>query len=105
MSVLSSAVPVCRPADVSPDFPFTAQTPSAQPEMTTLKSAFIPGEKTIFYDDFTDMSAGDAPPHFKVRGAAPELQAAGNVRQLTVSQRGSIFAQYHRAAQELHLRG
>jgi len=59
--------------------------------MTTLKSAFIPGDKTIFYDDFTDMSAGDAPPHFKVRGAAPELQAAGNVRQLTISQRGSIL--------------
>jgi outer membrane protein OmpA-like peptidoglycan-associated protein len=64
---------------------------SQQPEMTTLKSTFVPGEKTIFYDDFTDMTADDAPPHFKVRGAAPELKAAGNVRQLTVTQRGSIF--------------
>jgi len=71
--------------------PVPAQPPTAQPEMTTLKSSFIPGDKTIFYDDFTDMSAGDAPPHFKVRGAAPELQAAGDVRQLTISQRGSIF--------------
>ncbi len=71
--------------------PVPAQPPTAQPEMTTIKSAFIPGGKTIFYDDFTDMSAGDAPPHFKVRGAAPELQAAGDVRQLTISQRGSIF--------------
>jgi outer membrane protein OmpA-like peptidoglycan-associated protein len=59
--------------------------------MTTLKSTFVPGEKTIFYDDFTDMSAGDAPAHFKVRGAAPELKAGGNIRQLTVTQRGSIF--------------
>ena len=64
---------------------------SQQPEMTTLKSTFVPGEKTIFYDDFTDMTADDAPPHFKVRGAAPELKAAGNIRQLTVTQRGSIF--------------
>jgi OmpA-OmpF porin, OOP family len=64
---------------------------SQQPELTTLKSTFVPGEKTIFYDDFTDMTADDAPPHFKIRGAAPELKAAGNIRQLTVTQRGSIF--------------
>jgi len=64
---------------------------AAQPEMTTLKAAFIPGEKTLFYDDFTDMAAGDAPPHFKIRGAAAELKAGGNIRQLTISQRGSIF--------------
>jgi outer membrane protein OmpA-like peptidoglycan-associated protein len=73
----------------APVAPAAAST--AQPEMTTLKSAFIPGEKTIFYDDFTDMSAGDAPPHFKVRGAAPELRAAGAIRQLTVIARGSLF--------------
>jgi OOP family OmpA-OmpF porin len=72
-------------------FPAIAQTPSDQPEMTSLKSTFVPGDKTIFYDDFTDMSADDAPPHFKVRGAAPELRAGGNVRQLTILQRGSIF--------------
>ncbi|MBZ5586247.1 MAG: OmpA family protein, partial [Acidobacteriia bacterium] len=65
--------------------------PSAQPEMTTLKSTFIPGDKTLFYDDFTDMTADDAPPHFKIRGAAPELKAAGNIRQLTITQRGSMI--------------
>jgi hypothetical protein len=59
--------------------------------MTTLTSAFVPGEKTIFYDDFTDMAAGDAPPHFKVRGGAPELRAAGAIRQLTVTTKGSLF--------------
>jgi outer membrane protein OmpA-like peptidoglycan-associated protein len=59
--------------------------------MTTLKSSFVPGDKTIFFDDFTDMTADDAPPHFKVRGAAPQLQAAGAIRQLTVTQRGSLF--------------
>ena len=78
---------------VVPAAPGAQQTPAAvaQPEFTTLKSDFVPGEKTIFYDDFTDMSAGDAPPHFKVRGAAPELRAAGAIRQLTITQRGSIF--------------
>ena len=64
---------------------------TAQPEMTTLKSTFIPGDKTLFFDDFTDMTADDAPPHFKVRGSAPALRAAGNIRQLTITQRGSIF--------------
>ncbi len=68
-----------------------AQAQVQQPEFTTLKASFVPGEKTIFYDDFTDMSAGDAPPHFKIRGAAPELRAAGSIRELSISQRGSIF--------------
>jgi outer membrane protein OmpA-like peptidoglycan-associated protein len=70
--------------------PVLAQS-GAQPEMTTLKATFIPGEKTIFYDDFTDMAAGDAPPHFKVRGGAPELKEGGGVRQMTLTQNASLF--------------
>ncbi|HLK48593.1 MAG TPA: OmpA family protein [Bryobacteraceae bacterium] len=62
-----------------------------QPEMTTLKSTFIPGDKTIFFDDFTDMTADSAPPHFKVRGAAPELREGGGVRQLSIGFRSSMF--------------
>jgi outer membrane protein OmpA-like peptidoglycan-associated protein len=65
---------------------------SQQPELTTLKSTFIAGEKTIFYDDFSDMGPDDAPPHFKVRGAAPELRAAGNTRQLTVVQSRTVLS-------------
>ncbi len=68
-----------------------APTTAAQPEFTVLKADFVPGEKTIFYDDFTDMGAGDAPPHFKVRGSAAELRSAGAIRQLTITQRASIF--------------
>lgn len=63
---------------------------TAQPQMTTLKSTFIPGDKTIFYDDFTDMTADSAPPHFKIRGAAPQLSEGGGIRQLSISQRGSM---------------
>lgn len=63
----------------------------AQTDFTTVKAVFVPGEKTIFYDDFTDMGPGDAPPHMKVRGPAPEMKASGDLRQLTISQRGSIF--------------
>lgn len=61
-----------------------------QPVMTTLKSDFIPGEKLLFYDDFTDMTPGDPPKRFKARGAAPELQEAGAIRQLTFTQRGLL---------------
>jgi outer membrane protein OmpA-like peptidoglycan-associated protein len=62
-----------------------------QPELTVVKADFMPGEKTIFYDDFTDMAAGDAPSHFKVRGPAPELRTGGGIRQLTAVQTGSLF--------------
>jgi OmpA-OmpF porin, OOP family len=66
-----------------------AQT-AAQPEFKALKADFVPGEKTIFFDDFTDMGPGDAPPHFKTRGAAPELREAGTVRQLTATANGAL---------------
>jgi outer membrane protein OmpA-like peptidoglycan-associated protein len=62
-----------------------AQQPSKQPEFKTVKADFVPGDKTIFFDDFTDMAPGDAPPHLKTRGAAPELREAGMVRQLTAT--------------------
>jgi outer membrane protein OmpA-like peptidoglycan-associated protein len=79
----------------APATPVQSEQPAAsasqQPQLSTLKSTFIPGEKTIFYDDFTDMGPDDAPPHFKVRGAALELRASGNIRQLTAVGRGSIF--------------
>jgi OOP family OmpA-OmpF porin len=80
---------VGQPSEPAPLFQQAGAT--AQPEMTTLKSTFVPGEKTLFFDDFTDMTADDAPPHFKVRGAPPELRAAGAIRQLTMTQRGSLF--------------
>jgi OOP family OmpA-OmpF porin len=89
---IAYAAPASQPAALPDAAQETASsTASQQPELTTLKSTFIPGEKTIFYDDFTDMSPDSAPPHFKIRGSAPELRAAGNIRQLTVTQRGSIF--------------
>ena len=34
---------------------------------------FVPGEKAVFYDDYTDMAKGAAPPHWKVRGGAAKL--------------------------------
>lgn len=60
-------------------------TLAQQPEFKTLKAEFVPGEKTLFFDDFTDMAVGEAPRHFKVRGGTMELREAGTVRQLTAS--------------------
>lgn len=67
-----------------------AASDAKQPEMTALKADFVPGEKTLFFDDFTDMAPGDAPAHFKVRGPSPELRAGGDVRQLTAMQTGTL---------------
>ncbi len=66
------------------------QAPAKQPEFKTLKADFVPGEKTIFFDDFTDMAPGDAPMHFKVRGAAFELREAGTVRELTATANSTL---------------
>ena len=68
-----------------------ASAAAQQPQFTSLRAEFLPGERTIFYDDFTDMNAGDAPSHFRTRGGAPELGAAGALRQLTYTSSGSLF--------------
>ncbi len=65
----------------------TAPPPSqaaAQPDLTAVKADFVPGDKIIFYDDFSDMAGDEPPPHWKVRGGAVELRVGAGVRQLTV---------------------
>jgi hypothetical protein len=62
----------------------------AQPDFTALKDDFIPGEKVILYDDFTDMAPDEAPPHWKVRGSAVTLLASGALRQLNVGERTTL---------------
>ncbi len=94
-SQTATAVPSVPPTPVAAapasSAPATNPSASGQPNLTLVKDEFIPGDNTIFYDDFTDMSAGEAPPHFKVRGASPELMAGSGIRQLTVKARGSMF--------------
>ncbi len=63
-----------------------APAPGAQPDFTILKDDFIPGSRTLLYDDFTDMAPDEAPPHWKVRGASLTLMAAGGIRQVTAEQ-------------------
>ena len=54
----------------------------AQPELKSVKIDFVPGERTIFFDDFSDMAEDEPPPHWKVRGAPIELRTGGGIREL-----------------------
>jgi outer membrane protein OmpA-like peptidoglycan-associated protein len=56
---------------------------TAQPILTAVKADFVPGEKVIFFDDFSDMVGDEPPPHWKVRGGTAALQTGGTIRQLT----------------------
>jgi outer membrane protein OmpA-like peptidoglycan-associated protein len=57
---------------------------AAQPDLTAVKADFVPGDKIIFYDDFSDMAGDEPPPHWRVRGGAVELRVGAGVRQLEV---------------------
>jgi outer membrane protein OmpA-like peptidoglycan-associated protein len=59
-----------------------AQSDTAQPELKSAKIEFVPGEKTLFFDDFSDMAQDEPPPHWKVRDGKVELKIGGNVREL-----------------------
>jgi outer membrane protein OmpA-like peptidoglycan-associated protein len=62
-----------------------AGSSAGQPNLTAVKSDFVPGDKLIFFDDFTDMRGDEPPPHWKVRGGTAELRTSGEIRQLTLS--------------------
>jgi OmpA-OmpF porin, OOP family len=54
----------------------------AQPQFKTINIDFVPGERTIFLDDFSDMSQDEPPPHWRVREGAVDLKVAGGIREL-----------------------
>jgi outer membrane protein OmpA-like peptidoglycan-associated protein/curli biogenesis system outer membrane secretion channel CsgG len=72
------------PAGLPPSAAPADQGGSGQPDLTVVKSEFIPGDKVVFADDFSDMAGGEAPPHWKVRGGMAELRQGGGIRQLTI---------------------
>src|SRR5712692_8731189 len=55
-------------------------------------SDFVPGEKTLFYDDFSDMVKGSPPPHWKVRGAKVDVTTEGELRGLRVDKGTNLYA-------------
>ena len=68
-----------------------APAAAQQPQFTAIRAEFVPGERTLFYDDFSDMIAGAAPSHFRTRGASPVLSVAGKLRQLTFTRTGNLI--------------
>jgi outer membrane protein OmpA-like peptidoglycan-associated protein len=51
--------------------------------LAAVKAEFVPGDKVILYDDFSDMEGDEPPPHWKVRGGTAELRIGDGIRQLT----------------------
>jgi outer membrane protein OmpA-like peptidoglycan-associated protein len=73
-----SAAPVVSPAGNVP-----SAGASGQPDLRAVKIDFLPGEKAVFYDDFSDMAQDEPPPHWKLRDGRVELRTGGDARQLT----------------------
>jgi outer membrane protein OmpA-like peptidoglycan-associated protein/curli biogenesis system outer membrane secretion channel CsgG len=79
----SAAQPAKTPSAPPPAVP-TGDNGGAQPNFSAIKAEFLPGEKSLFFDDFSDMAGDEPPPHWKIRGATPELRVAGDTRELAL---------------------
>jgi outer membrane protein OmpA-like peptidoglycan-associated protein len=81
-----AAQPAVAPAPAAAA-PAAAPAPQAggQPDLVAVKADFVPGDKVILYDDFSDMAGDEPPPHWKVRGGTAELRTGDGVRQLTMT--------------------
>ncbi len=80
----AAANPAALPVASPPPQAVAAPQASDQPDLTAVKSDFIPGDKTIFLDDFTDMIGDEPPPHWKVRDGSVALKVGTGIRQLTI---------------------
>ncbi len=76
------AASACAPPPASPAGSVAA---SAQPNLVAVKIDFIPGEKTLFFDDLSDMAPDEPPPHWRVRGSQVTLLMNGTTRELSLS--------------------
>ena len=75
--------PASRSAETPANSSAASSSDDAQPDLKAVKIDFIPGDKTVFYDDFTDMAEDEPPPHWKLRDGKVELRTGNNIRQLT----------------------
>jgi len=84
--VVTSAPATSNPQQSAGMQPATARGAAsgagAQPELKSTKIEFVPGERTTFFEDFSDMAEDEPPPHWKVRNGTVELRTGGNIREL-----------------------
>jgi OmpA-OmpF porin, OOP family len=71
-----------------------SQAAGGEPNLVAAKMDFVPGEKTIFFDDFHDMPPGEPPPHWAVRDTSGpvELHMGGGVRELWIDNGASLIS-------------
>lgn len=74
------AAPASSPAPGAA--PAAGNASGGQPNLAAVKVDFVPGEKTLFYDDFTDMAPDEPPPHWQVRGDTARLLLGSSARAL-----------------------
>ncbi len=72
------------PAPTSPGATPAPAGAGTQPNFKAVKIDFVPGERTIFFDDLSDMAPDEPPPHWKVRGSSVALLISGTARELQV---------------------
>ena len=83
-----AAQAAAAPAQAAPAAAAPAPQAGGQPDLAAVKVDFVPGDKVILYDDFSDMAGDEPPPHWKVRGGTAELRTGEGVRQLTMTAQG-----------------
>ena len=59
-----------------------AAASGGQPELKSTKIEFVPGERTTFFEDFSDMVEDEPPPHWKVRDGTVDLLTSPGIREL-----------------------
>lgn len=72
----ASASNAAMPASAAP------AAAGGQPQLSSIKIDFVPGEKTVFFDDFSDMAQDEPPPHWKLRENPVELRIGGGIHEL-----------------------
>jgi outer membrane protein OmpA-like peptidoglycan-associated protein len=78
----ASAVPPSATPAPAAAAPAASGADAGQPQFTTAKIDFVPGEKTVFFEDFSDMAPDEPPPHWKLRGHPVELHIGPGLREL-----------------------
>ncbi len=69
-----------------------AASTGGQPDFKTVRIDFVPGERTVFYDDFSDMAQDEPPPHWRLRNGKVDLKVAGDVRELYAADTVNLFS-------------